>query len=499
MSANDETSTTLDAQCLRAIHNPAEQQALEYQEHWHTWGEMRVVADEVRRLLAAAGASAGAPVAFAPRNRPSAIAAELGMIASRCTVQMVYAFQSPAGIAREVARLDVIAVVAAAEDFTPDLLEVVKSQGLAAIALEEMKATVVPGAEISTATLAGGASSEPQIKVHTSGTTGPPKHVAFSFEMIERHIVGQNITSVTATAGDQPPVLLTFPLGNISGIYSVLPPMLTGRRAVLLDRFTLDGWRSYIRRYKPAVPMLPPASIRMVLDADIPREELSNIKMLMTGAAPLDPAVQLAFEEKYGIPILSSYGATEFGGPVSLMTPDDYTTFGKAKNGSVGRPYAGAQLRVIDADTSQVLAPNTEGLLEVIAPRIGPDWIRTSDIAMIDEDGFLYHRGRADGAIVRGGFKLVPETIERALCLHPAVSAAAVVGIPDQRLGELPAAAIRVKPGHAQPTVAELEHHVRQHVYSTHVPAAWLFVDDIPRNASFKTDLAGVRRLFESA
>jgi long-chain acyl-CoA synthetase len=68
-----------------------------------------------------------------------------------------------------------------------------------------------------------------------------------------------------------------------------------------------------------------------------------------------------------------------------------------------------------------------------MVPRMGPEWIRTSDIAVIDEDGFMYHRGRADGAIMRGGFKILPETIERALLLHDAISAVAVLGLPNQR------------------------------------------------------------------
>jgi long-chain acyl-CoA synthetase len=497
MQLAKEVTAALDQQARLALASPAEQPAIEYHEHWLSWGEISAVANEVGRLLAAGGVAEAIPVAFVPRNRPSAIAAELGMIAGRFTIQMIYAFQSSAGIARDVGRIPVAAVVAAAEDFTPEMLAVVREKGLLAIAIEEMKATAIPGAEHSTVELPDDLTREPQIKVHTSGTTGPPKHVSFSFEMIERYIVGQNINM--ALADQTPPVLLTFPLGNISGIYSTLPPLLQGRRAILLDRFTLDGWRDFVRRFRPAAPMLPPSGIRMLLDAEIPKEELAHVKMLMTGAAPLDPSVQRAFEDRYGIPILLSYGATEFGGPVTLMTPEDYAAFGAAKTGSVGRPYAGASLRVINQDTGEILPFGEEGLLEVIAPRIGPNWIRTTDIGVIDEDGFLYHRGRSDGAIVRGGFKLLPEAIERALSLHPAVSDVAVVGIPDPRLGQLPVAALQIKLGHEQPSIAELEHHVRQHVYATHVPAAWIFVDTIPRNKSFKTDLAGVRALFEKA
>ena len=132
----------------------------------------------------------------------------------------------------------------------------------------------------------------------------------------------------------------------------------------------------------------------------------------------------------------------------------------------------------------------------MIAPRVGPGWIRTSDLALIDADGFLFHRGRADGAIVRGGFKIVPESVEAALRLHPAVSEAVVVGLPDRRLGAIPAAAIRLAPGVPEPSFAELEAHLRGHVLAPHVPAKWLFCEDLPRTPSLKTDRPAIRRLF---
>ena len=115
------------------------------------------------------------------------------------------------------------------------------------------------------------------------------------------------------------------------------------------------------------------------------------------------------------MPILLSYGATEFGGPVSRMTLELHATWGRKIWQCGARPARGAAARGRRGHCA-VLPPGQEGILEVISPRIGPDWIRTSDIAVIDEDGFLFHRGRADGAIIRGGFKLLPETIEQPCC-----------------------------------------------------------------------------------
>jgi acyl-CoA synthetase (AMP-forming)/AMP-acid ligase II len=152
---------------------------------------------------------------------------------------------------------------------------------------------------------------------------------------------------------------------------------------------------------------------------------------------------------------------------------------------------------VIDPETQAVLPPGTQGILEVISPRIGPDWIRTADVGVIDADGFLFLLGRLDGAIMRGGFKLLPETIERALLLHPKISAANVVGVPDRRLGQVPAAAFTIKPGFEPPTSAELEAHLREHVPATHIPVLWRFVEEIPKTPSFKIDRPALRRLFE--
>lgn len=484
---------TLQDLAAAALARPAAQPALEFEGRWFTWGELRQLAVRLAAQLEASGATAHAPVAFVPRNRPSSVAALLGLLAGGRGIRMIYAFQSATAIARDLERLRPAVVVADAQDFSPEVRATLAAQGSAAVALTQDDAMALPGLERSQLTAPAHAPALPQIEILTSGTTGPPKPFAIGYELIARHQVG-------APAGDLsslPPTLLFFPLGNISGIYSTLPALLKGQRAVLLERFSVAGWHDYVRRYRPEVSGLPPAGVQMVLDANIPVADLASIRRLGTGAAPLDPGVQRAFEQRYGIPILLSYGATEFGGPVTAMTPELHAQWGQQKFGSVGRTLPGASLRVIDPDTGAVLPPGQEGLLEVISPRIGPDWIRTSDIAVIDEDGFLFHRGRADGAIMRGGFKLLPETIERALMLHPAISAVAVVGLSDARLGQVPAAAIQFKPGVVSPGIAELEAHLRDQVYATHIPVIWRFVQELPRTPSLKVDRPALRRLFD--
>lgn len=489
---------TLDQMCVEALARDPAQQAIEFDGAWVCWAEIRQLADQLSALFEQSGIHPEASITFVPRNRPSAVAAFLGMLTRPRSVRMVYAFQSPAAIARDLERLEPAVVVADAQDFSPEVRDTLGARGAAGIALREMNATLVDGLGRARDDGSNGRPQRPEIQTLTSGTTGPPKRFGMSHEMVARHIVGANKNYGSGDAdARQAPAFLYYPLGNISGIYSVLPAMLRGHRVVLVERFSVQAWRDFLRRHQPERASLPPAGFQMVLDADLPPEELAGVRSIATGAAPLDINVHRAFVARYKLPILLSYGATEFAGPVTSMTPELHEQWGDQKLGSVGRPIGGARLRVVDPETGRSLPPGQEGLLEVVAPRIGPDWIRTSDLALIDQDGFLFHRGRADGAIMRGGFKLLPETIERALALHPAVSCAAVVGLPDARLGQVPAAAVQIKPGAARPTMSELERHLRDHVYATHVPVAWQFVDELPRTASLKLDTRAVRALFE--
>lgn len=483
--------------CTAALtRNPAAH-ALEFEGRWYAWGELRRIADKVSALLDASGAGPDDPVVFIPRNRPSAIAALFALMARGRSIRMIYAFQSPAGIARDIARLASAVVVAGAGEFSEEVLAVIGAQGLAGICLDEADVQAVPGHGRVQRKSAGSAAGEPCIEILTSGTTGPPKQFPVSHEMIATHLVGP---ALAAGGGmnwqEEPPAILYFPLGNISGIYSTLPALIRGQRAVLLDRFSLEAWLDYVRRHRPAATGIPPSLMRALLEARIPAEDLASIKAMGLGAAPLDPALQRAFEERYGIPILLSYGATEFGGPVAAMTADLHARFGRQKLGSVGRALPGARLRVIDADTGRILPPGERGLLEVVSPRIGPEWLRTSDLAFLDEDGFLFLCGRADGAIVRGGFKILPETIEQALQLHPEVTEAAVVGVPDPRLGEVPGAVVVMKEKRDGADAALLESFLRRQLAATHIPVHWRFTDALPRNASCKLDRAALRMLF---
>jgi long-chain acyl-CoA synthetase len=490
-----EEGSVLARAASAALDSAPERRSIEYHGEWVTYGELARVAGRVRELLADCGADPRAPIAFAPRNRPSAIAALMGLIASARTIRMMYAYQSGEALAGNFVRIKASILVADAEDFSPPLIAQLRESGCVGIAITADGAEFAGELERVTYGTDPDAPKVPTFEMLTSGTTGPARLWPLTYELLEKRFVSGN-SVISEELLSAPPILLCYPLCNISGLYSAVPAIVAGLRIVLQDRFTLDGWLDYVKRYPMPDLYLPPMGIQMMLDADVPREALGPARSVRSGMTKLPVEVQRAFEDKYGIPVVMSYGATEFGGVVIQMEYEHALEWGQRKLGSTGRAYGEAKVRVVDPASGEVLDPGQEGLLEVLVPSTGPDWTRTSDLAMIDEDEFVFILGRADSAIMRGGFKILPEAIETALVAHPDIEAAAVVGVSDRRLGQVPAALIEMKPGKPALSDAALEAHVRRHVPATHVPAYWRYVERMPRTASLKVSLGDVRAIF---
>ena len=133
------------------------------------------------------------------------------------------------------------------------------------------------------------------------------------------------------------------------------------------------------------------------------------------------------------------------------------------------------------------------GILEAKVDRIGSEWLRTTDLAMMDSEGFVFIKGRADDTINRGGFKVQPEKVEAVLRRHKSVSEVAVVGQRDDRLGQIPVAVIELKEGLSPPSSAELEDLARQVLRPQEVPARFLTFKELPRTASLKVRRKEVR------
>ncbi|OBI47664.1 AMP-binding protein, partial [Mycobacterium sp. E796] len=338
------------------------------------------------------------------------------------------------------------------------------------------------------------------VRMLTSGTTGPPKRIDLSYDMLARSVMGPDPEAAPApTQLRRGVAIVNSPLVHIGGVFRVLQCIAEARPFVLLERFELQAWAEAVRTHRPRTVSLVPAALRTVLHSDLTRADLESIRAVTCGTAPLSADDADAFTEKYGIPVLTSYAATEFGGGVAGWTLADYEKHWQAKRGSVGRANPGAHLRVVD-DEGAPLGPDRVGLLEVKPGQLGPSakWMRTTDLARIDADGFVWIVGRADQAIIRGGFKVMPDDVRAALEDHPAVAGAAVVAQSDERLGETPVAMVQLR----QPASADsdtLVQYLRTRLARYEIPTEIAIVDTIPRTPSGKADLSQIRLYFSDA
>jgi acyl-coenzyme A synthetase/AMP-(fatty) acid ligase len=268
-----------------------------------------------------------------------------------------------------------------------------------------------------------------------------------------------------------------------------------------MERFDPERWAFYIERYEVRLAQVNPTAMRMILDADIDPSRLSSLRYVRGGTTGTPPQLQEAFESRFQVPFMTTYGATEFAGAVASWSPEDYLRYGKSHRGSSGRAHPGVHLRTVDPESGRVLANGEQGVLEVLAPQSAQgngNWVRTTDLALIDEEGFLWIMGRVDDAIVRGGFKVHPGKVEWVLKEHPAVLDAAVVGIEDDRLGAVPAAAVVLRENIDPPSESDLKVFVERRLARYEVPIRIVFVDTLPLTLSMKVSRPALRALFSS-
>jgi acyl-CoA synthetase (AMP-forming)/AMP-acid ligase II len=475
--------------------------AVEFDGTWRTWGDLAATVEQAAALVEGPGAEVGVLL----RNRPASVGLLLGVLVAGGCVVTVNPGRGPQRTRADLTALD-LAVVAGEPEDLADLVAPGARATRAAVADLGEPPSVTPGAAVTPGVAStSGAAVRPGVAVRmlTSGTTGPPKRVDLPYRMLEQVLTGAKHYESNRDASPRlrrGVAVVNSPLVHLGGLFRVLQCISDARSFSLLERFTVEGWVDAVVRHRPATASLVPAALRMVLEADIDPDALSSLRSVVSGTAPLHPDDADAFRERFGVPVLATYAATEFGGSVAGWNLADHEAHWAAKRGSVGRAHAGCELRVVDATSGRPLGPGTEGLLEVRAEQIGSgDWVRTTDLARIDADGFLWILGRADQAIIRGGFKVRPEDVRIALERHPAVRGAAVVAREDRRLGAVPVAAVELRPVPERPSAEDLLAWAGTVLARYEVPVELRVVDVLPRTDSGKVDLAAVTSLFREA
>jgi long-chain acyl-CoA synthetase len=347
----------------------------------------------------------------------------------------------------------------------------------------------------------------------TSGTTGRPKAVLLTHSGVADLLDGV-VRKLRGGGGGSPssgrapmPNLVPVSLSLWAGLYNVLFALRVGAPVVVLERFTPAGFAAAVRRHGIRSTVLPPAAMAMLTDApEAEVGDLTPLRMVRSITAPLSPRQARRFRDRFGVTVLNSYGQTEIGGEIIGWSAADAREHGEDKLGSIGRPHDGVTARVVD-DAGRDVPGGEPGELWLRTPalaagyaggtdlgdRLSPDgWFRTGDVARIDDDGFVWIEGRLSDMVNRGGLKVFPAEVEEVLRSAPGVADVAVVGVPDDRLGEVPVAFV-VPAGGDLIDGGALADHCRRQLAPYKVPVRFEPMAELPRNEVgkvLKADLA---------
>jgi malonyl-CoA/methylmalonyl-CoA synthetase len=319
---------------------------------------------------------------------------------------------------------------------------------------------------------------------YTSGTTGAPKGAVLT----HRNLAAGAASVVQAWEWSDADVLvLALPLFHMHGLgVGVGGTVLSGSTCVVLPRFAPDDVAEAIGRHEATLFFGVPTMYARL--AESPRVvELSQVRLAVSGSAPLPPAIWQRLHDAAGIDVLERYGMTE-----TVMLAANPLR-GERRAGTVGRALPGVRIRLADDGVVEVAGPNVFGEYlgrpEATAAAFTADgWFRTGDIGQFDDDGYLRLVGRSSELIITGGYNVYPREIEDVLRTHPEVRDVAVVGVPDLEWGEVVAAFVvrhdapSTGDDWTEPLVALADRELARFKQ----PRRWFAVDELPRNAMGK-------------
>lgn len=327
--------------------------------------------------------------------------------------------------------------------------------------------------------------------VYTSGTTGAPKGAMHTRSGLQAGVLAA-VAAQGLTA--QSRVLSVLPLFHVGGLcIQTLPALAVGAKVRLHPRFDADAWFDAVANWRPSTTLLVPAVMKALIDQ--PRwasADLSSLAFVNSGSQIVPHALIDAFHAR-GVPVAQVYGATETG-PVSIvLKPDEAMTHA----GLAGRPALGVQLQLAADGEILLKAPNLmRGYHRSSEPAFdGQGWFHTGDLARAHEGGFIEVIGRKTDLIISGGENIHPAEVEQLVAAIPGVAACAVVGVPDERWGEVPVLALVRLAGpagtalHAEAVVAALAPRLARFKW----PARVVFVAALPTTALGKVARAELR------
>ena len=460
-------------------------------------GEMRLTTAELSELadggagvITAAGTSHVAYVGLGGAMLPLLLFSSAR--ASAVVTPLNYRLSAD-GLRELIDRLPQPLVVADAE-----YLDVVAGAGAQVISSDEFVATARsagPAAEFADPDDVG-------VVLFTSGTTSRPKAVELTHNNLTSYITG---TVEFDGADPTDAALICVPPYHIAGVSAALSNLYAGRKMVYLPQFDAAQWVRLVRdEGVTSATVVPTMLDRIVSALEAEPVELPTLRNLAYGGSKVAlPLVRKALGLLPDVGFVNAYGLTETSSTIAVLGPDDHRAALVSPDdavtrrlGSVGRPVPGVEVQ-IRSEAGEVLGPGETGELFVRGDQVSgryaeigsvlddEGWFPTKDIAMLDEEGYLFIGGRSDDTIIRGGENIAPAEIEDVLVEHPLVRDCAVVGPEDPQWGQIIVAVV-VPDGESAPNPDELRDHVRAHLRGSRTPDRVVFRNELPTNATGK-------------
>ncbi len=333
------------------------------------------------------------------------------------------------------------------------------------------------------------------VLIYTSGTTGKPKGAELThFQLLMNCTIGAELLGVE----EDDVSIAVLPLFHVFGLSSVLNPTIRfGTTTVLVPRFEADAVLDAIEQHRATLFSGVPTMYVALLQAEAKGRDLSSLRVGISGGAAIPGEVIRAFEEQFdGVVILEGYGLSETASTTTFNISAE-----QRKVLSIGRPVWGVQVRVVD-DQDRPLPPGPEHVGEIVvrghnvmkgyyknpdatAEAFRGGWFHTGDLAYADQDGYLFVVDRKKDLVIRGGYNVYPREVEEVLYEHPAVAEAAVIGKPDDTLGEEVVAVVSLKAGqHA--TAEELVGFCKERMAAYKYPREIRVVPELPKGPTGK-------------
>jgi long-chain acyl-CoA synthetase len=481
-----------------------------------TYGELDERTNRLAQAMLAAGAGAGARVAYLDRTAPEAVelllaAAKVGAVAVPLNwrlaepelVTILRDARAPLLIAGPAYTETAQAIAAEVDGTELVMVDPADRHGYENwLAAHESRD---PGLR--------GESGDAVLQMYTSGTTGVPKGVVTT----HRNLAACAETSPHWRFDADTVSLTAMPMFHIGGIGWAFCGLWHGATTVLVSEFVPERILELLESLRVTNTIFVPTMLQMLTSVPGAAErDYSQLRSIAYGASPITTPVLKAALRTFGCELFGSYGLTETTGTVVRLEPEDHDPDGPREHllRSAGKPYPWVDMRIVDPETGAELAAGKWGEVWLRAPNVmagywgreqetaaalTPDgWLRTGDGGFVDDEGYLFLTDRIKDMIVSGGENVYPIEVEEVLAQHPDVADVAVIGTPHERWGEAVTALVVPRAG-SEPSPDDLVAFARERLAGYKLPRVVEFVGELPRTPTGKVLKRRLRDGFAAA